>query len=50
MATKKNKDGFMPGELVDHKTHNNWLIKKRQEEKKAATQALLKESVIKAEL
>ena len=32
-------NGFIGGELVDHKTHNQWLIKKRQEEKKTRDSA-----------
>ena len=34
MAAKKNKDGFTPGELVGYKAHNQYMIKKRLEEKK----------------
>lgn len=39
MAAKKNKDGFIPGQLVSHKEHNKWLIKKRQAENKARAKA-----------
>ena len=41
MASKKNKDGLVAGQMVDHKEHNKWLIKERQAEKKAATAALI---------
>ena len=30
MSDKLNKDGLIGGQLIDHKTHNQILIKKRQ--------------------
>ena len=39
MAAKKNKDGFIPGQLVSHQEHSKWLIEKRKAEKKALAQS-----------
>lgn len=33
MTAKTNKDGFIPGELVDYKRHNQYMIQKRLKEK-----------------